>query len=87
MILFSYSSAFMSLAAKYPHRIVDKNKPPQKNFASSTSKALKGIQASSAVNLDCVEWNKVRSVSVREISNVIKERGMNNKLAQRIKVL
>ncbi|KAG5562344.1 hypothetical protein RHGRI_005170 [Rhododendron griersonianum] len=79
------SSAFMALAAKYPHRIVDKNKPPQKNFASSTSKALKGIKASSAVNLDCVEWNKVRSVSVREISNVIKERGMNNKLAQRIK--
>ncbi|KAI8568560.1 hypothetical protein RHMOL_Rhmol02G0210500 [Rhododendron molle] len=79
------SSAFMSLAAKYPRRIVDKNKPPQKNFASSTSKALKGTQASSAVNLDCVEWNKVRSVSVREISKVIKERGMNNKLAQRIK--
>ncbi|XP_058196689.1 uncharacterized protein LOC131312748 [Rhododendron vialii] len=32
VILFSYSSAFMSLAAKYPRRIVDKNKSPQKNF-------------------------------------------------------
>ncbi|XP_058200998.1 DNA glycosylase/AP lyase ROS1-like isoform X2 [Rhododendron vialii] len=82
----SSSSAFMSLAAKYPRRIVDKNKPPRKNFASSTSKARKGTQVSSTVNLDCVEWNEVRSATVEEISEVIKERGMNNKIAERIKM-
>ncbi|KAI8568084.1 hypothetical protein RHMOL_Rhmol02G0169900 [Rhododendron molle] len=82
----SSSSAFMSLASKYPRRIVDKNKPPRKNFASSTSTARKGTQVSSTVNLDCVEWNEVRSATVEEISEVIKERGMNNKIAERIKM-
>ncbi|KAG5561921.1 hypothetical protein RHGRI_004832 [Rhododendron griersonianum] len=82
----SSSSAFMSLAAKYPRRIVDKNKLPRKNFASSTSKARKGTQVSSTVNLDCVEWNEVRSATIEEISEVIKERGMNNKIAERIKM-
>ena len=37
--------------------------------------------------MDCVDWYAVRRADVSEISDVIKERGMNNILAERIKVL
>ncbi|KAF7137382.1 hypothetical protein RHSIM_Rhsim07G0188900 [Rhododendron simsii] len=51
---------------------------------------MKGTQVSSAINLDCVEWiqwNEVTSATFSEISKAIQVRGMNNKLAQRIKSL
>jgi hypothetical protein len=35
---------------------------------------------------DTVDWEAVRQAEVREISETIRERGMNNMLAERIKV-
>jgi hypothetical protein len=36
---------------------------------------------------DSVDWEAVRCADVHKISNAIRERGMNNVLAERIKVL
>lgn len=36
--------------------------------------------------MDSVDWEAVRSADVNEISETIRERGMNNRLAERIKV-
>jgi len=40
----------------------------------------------SSDTLDSLDWEAVRNTDVSEISNTIRERGMNNVLAQRIKV-
>ena len=39
------------------------------------------------LTVDCVDWDAVRIADVHEVSDVIKDRGMNNVLAGRLKVL
>ncbi|XP_052621212.1 protein ROS1C isoform X2 [Lactuca sativa] len=60
------SSAFMSLAAKYP----------KENIINNSDNHTE----------DALDWNAVRCAQADEISNAIQERGMNNRLAARIKM-
>lgn len=39
-----------------------------------------------ANTMDSVDWDAVRHADVKEVADAVKERGMNNKLAERIKV-
>ena len=46
-----------------------------------------GIKRERKANtMDSLDWEAVRCADVNEIANTIKERGMNNMLAERIKV-
>lgn len=63
------SSAFMSLAAKYPKENISKSQSQNQNHTE-----------------DKLDWNAVRCAQSVEISHVIQERGMNNRLAARIKM-
>ncbi|KAD3069267.1 hypothetical protein E3N88_37147 [Mikania micrantha] len=60
----SSSSAFMSLAAKYPKKISHQNENDHNEHA--------------------LDWDAVRNAQPAEISQAIYERGMNNKIAERI---
>lgn len=64
----------------------------EKKHASDWDKLRKDVQVNGTENerspdtMDSLDYEAVRCASVKEISKTIKERGMNNMLAERIKV-
>ncbi|GAB4827127.1 hypothetical protein Ancab_034015 [Ancistrocladus abbreviatus] len=112
------SSAFMSLAARFPRQqlhycLNGKSQSPRKRKRASSEtqrvavlrKHKVGLQQnlkvawdslrteyygkmtreSSDDTMDCLDWNAVRQAKLEDISTAISSRGMNNRLAQRIK--
>ncbi|CAJ1887835.1 unnamed protein product [Sphenostylis stenocarpa] len=55
-----------------------------KKHGEEKTQAQAGKRERSENNMDTVDWDAVRRADVNEISNIIKERGMNNMLADRI---
>ncbi|KAK7345415.1 hypothetical protein VNO77_16019 [Canavalia gladiata] len=49
------------------------------------AQATAGKREKTENTMDSLDWEAVRSADVNEIANTIKERGMNNRLAERIK--
>jgi len=50
------------------------------------AQAKAGKREKTANTMDSLDWDVVRCVDVNEIAQTIKERGMNNRLAERIQV-
>ncbi|GER45392.1 repressor of silencing 1 [Striga asiatica] len=64
-----------------------KEKEPKVNWDHLRKQADAGgkVRARTANTMDSVDWDAVRCADVNEIAETIKERGMNNMLAERIK--
>ncbi|KZV14945.1 Repressor of protein 1 isoform 1 [Dorcoceras hygrometricum] len=75
------SSAFMSLAAHFPFKSKSNLGELHDQIAQAGVKIGEEIKNRG----DTVDWDAVRCADANEIAKIIKDRGMNNMLAQRMK--
>ncbi|XP_071707250.1 DNA glycosylase/AP lyase ROS1-like isoform X2 [Rutidosis leptorrhynchoides] len=89
------SSAFMSVAARFPAKWQisrKKNSKSEKKQEKKThweqvrkSNCKTGSTKTDENCMDAVDWDAVRRCTIEELANVIAKRGMNNMLAEKIK--